>query len=61
MPGRTGQEVGSWGAVGLCLLDPRSAGALGPGDGQEGVFVFWGTTAEAPRGKEGLGPFSEQV
>lgn len=46
--------------MGLCLLDPRSAGGLGPGEGQEGVFVFKGTSAEGPQ-REELGPFSEQV
>lgn len=46
--------------MGLCLLDPRSAGGLGPAEGQEGVFVFKGTNAEGPQRSE-LGPFSEQV
>lgn len=46
--------------MGLCLLDPRSAGGVGPGEGQEGVFVFQGTSAEGPQ-REELGPFSEQV
>ena len=51
--GRTGQEMRSWGE-GACVCWILSLEGLG--DHQEGVFAFWGTTAEGP--PEGrTGPF----
>lgn len=46
----SGPEMGSWRDVGLCLQDARSAQGLAPGEGQEGVFVSWRTSAEGPQG-----------